>query len=118
MRETIRVIFSPYGRRTGPHFVLTMWDTGDSDIHGKTVVGYRLRSQGLTLFEGEDFYCSPLHAWDSDTTVRAIMGFLTLRPGDTDADYFAGYTQEQMDYCNHHAEYLSWEVSQRFGEDN
>ena len=84
---------------------------------GKSVLGYRLRSQDRTLFEGEDFGCSPLHTIDSDATMRSLMGFLTLRPGDTDADYFSDYTREQMDYCDQHAESLSWEVTQRFGED-
>jgi hypothetical protein len=38
------------------------------------------------------------------------MGFLTLKPGDTDSDYFAEYTPEQMDYCQRYAESLSCEV--------
>ncbi len=42
------------------------------------------------------------------------MGFLTLRPGDTDPDYFEDYTPEQHAYCDAHAEALSCEVSARF----
>ncbi len=68
------------------------------------------------LFEGEDFGCSPMHGIDSDATVAAIMAFLTLRPGDTDPEYFADYTPEQLAYCSEHAETLSCEVDCRFGE--
>lgn len=66
------------------------------------------------LFEGEDFGCSPCHAVDSDATVEGIMSFLTLRPGDTDAEYFESYTQAQLNYCAEHAEALRSEVDRRF----
>jgi hypothetical protein len=70
----------------------------------------------VVLFEGEDFRCSPLHGQDSDEAVKSLMNFLTCRPGDTDAEYFAKYTELQLDYCSQHAEVLSCEVSNRFGE--
>lgn len=70
----------------------------------------------VTLFEGDDFGASPLHAVDSDETVAALMGLLTLRPGDTDPDYFADYTPEQLRFCTEHAETLACEVEARFGE--
>ncbi len=44
------------------------------------------------------------------------MGFLTLRPGDTDQEYFDGYTDNQLQYADEHAETLSCEVCSRFGE--
>jgi hypothetical protein len=68
------------------------------------------------LFEGSDFHCSPLHAIDSNETVAALMGFLTLRKGDTDVEYFADYTPEQLGYSEEYAETLSCEVMARFGE--
>jgi hypothetical protein len=68
----------------------------------------------VTLFEGADFCCSPMDAIDSDATVAAILGFLTLRPGDTDAEYFDDYTDAQREYCTQHAEALSCEAMNRF----
>ncbi len=68
------------------------------------------------LFEGEDFCCAPSYAIDGDQCIASLMGFLTLRPGDTDREYFADYTPEQLEYCSHHAESLSCEVMNRFGE--
>jgi hypothetical protein len=58
-----------------------------------------------------------MHADDSDATIASLMTFLTLRPGDTDAEYFESYTPAQLDYCSHHAEALNCEVMHRFGED-
>jgi hypothetical protein len=77
-----------------------------------------MRGEGRprTLFEGEDFACSPCHAIDSDECIASLMGFLTLRPGDTDAEYFESYTPQQIDYCEQHAEALAGEVYSRFGE--
>ncbi len=116
MRDIIRKCrFAPYRRELGlPTFRLTVWDTG------KSCLGYELvmvtDGAPVVLFTGEDFGCSPLYAIDSDETMGAIMGFLTLRPGDTDSEYFANYTPEQLEYCSQHAEALSCEVFSRWGD--
>lgn len=112
-----RYIFRPYRKGMGPVFRLETWDTWRRDAMGKYVIGYCLKMDGEVLFEGEDFACSPLHACDSKETAAALMGFLTLRPGDTDAEYFEEYNQAQMDYAEQHAEALGIEVMNRFGCD-
>jgi hypothetical protein len=71
----------------------------------------------VVIFEGEDFAGSPMDGDDSDATMQALMGFLTLRPGDTDAEFFASDTEVQRDYRDHHAEALAMVVMDRFGED-
>lgn len=122
MSYTRRVIFTPYRRGQGPRFSLTIWDdlVPTWTSAGKPRVRYRLNMlQGspgtVTLFEGE-LTLGYGTATDSDEVVRSAMTFLTLRPGDTDDDYFAGYTPEQLAYCDEHAEALSVEVVNRFGE--
>lgn len=114
-----RITFRPY--TSGPSFTLTTWDTGRSGYGGKWLVGYKLTmrqgGKSTVLFQGEDFGSSPMHAIDSDETCRGIMAFLTLRPGDTDADYFEDYTQQQLDYCSEHAEALDSAVRDRFGDE-
>jgi hypothetical protein len=132
MRDIIRrCVFRPYAKGRGPVFTLTMWDTG-RQCGGKWQVGYRLTMSDSihythvgtryvkrdVLFEGEDFGCSPLHAIDSDASVEGLMSFLTLRPGDTDHEYFADYTPAQLDYCAQHAEALHAEVQARFCDEN
>ena len=106
--------FRPTGRAlrdvtlTGAERLLT-WDTGRKDRRGQTIIGYAFwpsyKNPGKPLFHGADFAGSPLHADNSDETLRALLGFLTLRPGDTDRDYFDGYTDEQMAYAQGDAEY-------------
>jgi hypothetical protein len=105
-------------------FKLMTWDTGRRVFgSGKSLIGYTLSVKETgrghswaVLFAGEDFGCSPLHAVDSDESCRSLMAFLTLRPGDTDREYFAGYTPEQLEFCSAHAEALACEVSRRFGD--
>ena len=110
------VVLRPYRKGTGPVFRLELWDTNTRDEFGKYRLGYRLKMDCNVLFEGEDFCCSPMHAVDSDESVASLLGFLTLRPGDTDSEYFADYTPDQLDYCSQHAESLAFEVISRFGE--
>jgi len=90
------------------NYVLTTWDSGRVDGRGQTRIRYELVDpHGHLLFEGDDFAGSPMHADDADETVRALLGFLTLRPGDTDAEYFASYTPEQLAFAEGEAEELS-----------
>lgn len=118
-----RCRFTPFGKGNGPTFSLTLWDPNRRDEHGKHILGYRLtmrelRKRPVVLFTGEDFHCAPGDAIDSDAAVEAIMSFLTLRPGDTDAEHFDGYTDAQRDYCGRWAETLSCDVQARFCDEN
>ena len=62
-------------------------------------LGYKLFSGGTLIFQGEDFGPSPMHAIDSDAAAFALLGFLTLKPGDTDREYFQDYTPAQLEWC-------------------
>lgn len=131
-----RVIFRPYRKGCGPTFILDTWDTGRTGYNGKWLVGYRLvmaepnpewrgdvsRNAGpktvrTVLFEGDEFSPGAGMCVDSDEAIEGLMGFLTLRPGDTDREYFDNYTPAQLEYCSQHAEALSCEVMRRFGRD-
>jgi hypothetical protein len=124
--RTVR--FTPYRKGMGPTFTLKLFYLGHyrigyrlamrehyNAIGGRILKHWHARPE-VTLFEGEDFRPSPMHSVDGDETVKALMCFLTLRPGDTDPDYFDSYTEVQKDYCSQHAESLSSEVYSRFGE--
>jgi hypothetical protein len=104
----------------GPTFTLVMRDAGTVDNRGVTTIAYKLTmrepgaKRSTVLFEASDYHGSPMHADDSDANVEGLMCFLTLRPGDTDPEYFDSYTPAQREYCKHHAESLSGEVGNRF----
>ena len=122
MKEKIRTVrFAPYMKGKGPTFILHVFDLNSYDRMGKARLGYELRirengNKSIILFKGEDFACSPMHGVDSNETVKSLMGFLILRPGDTDQEYFDSYSVGQLAYCNKHAEALSLAVMNKFGE--
>ena len=120
--EKLRTIrLAPYLKGAGPVWILTTWDTFLSDSRGKSILRYRMvqheNGKAHVLFQGEDFHCSPMYAIDSDKALASLLAFLTLRPGDTDPEYFEKYTEKQLAYCALHAESLSCYCSDRFGED-
>lgn len=89
-------------------FRLRMWDSGQQDKRGTTTIAYLFQDKNSrALFKGCDFNGSPLHADDSNECVRSLLSFLTLRPGDTDAEYFENYTADQLDFADTDAENLS-----------
>jgi hypothetical protein len=119
---TLRVdLFTPYRRGMGPRFVLKTFDLGAATYGfvGRSRIGYELTQRDpdgtrTVLFAGKDFSPSPMHAIDSRDTIAGLMGFLTLRPGDTDRAYFADYTPVQIAFAETHAESLSCAVDSRF----
>lgn len=116
MQELLRnVTLKPYRKGAGPTFCLKVWDTNKVNA-GKSVLAYRLTQSKprRVLFEGDDFGCSPCVCVDSDEMLVSLLGFLCLRPGDTDAEYFENYTEQQLEFCGHHAESLGFEALCRF----
>jgi hypothetical protein len=54
---------------------------------------------------------------DGDACLCGVMGFITLRPGDTDKEYFDGYTVEQMEWVEQEAEQLQmWGMEEAIGQ--
>lgn len=108
--RTLRVVrldnmkIAPWART----YILHTWDTYKRGDYGRSILGYAFGLEGETpLFVGADFTSPAGYAIDSDATLRSLMGFLTLRPGDTDSDYFAEYTEAQLAFCADDAEYMA-----------
>jgi hypothetical protein len=80
-------------------FTLRLWDTYRRDSRGQSILAYELKDGRTVVFSGDDFAGSPMHADDSLQTVCTLLAFLTCKPGDTDSEYFARYTSDQMDWC-------------------
>lgn len=111
--RTVRL--RPFGRGTKPCFTLTMWDTGRTGRLGHREIAYRLSCAGRTVFSGEDYGCPSHVPIDSDRCVASLMRFLTLRPGDTDAAYFEGYSREQLEFAQLFGEAMEVYCAERFG---
>lgn len=116
--RTVRL--RPYRKDCGPTFTLETFDCGYCYRIQRDKIGYRLRQHDhgrtVVLFEGSDIGNSPMYCIDSDRTVAAVLVLLTLKPGDTDSEYFEHYTAAQLEFCDTHAEALELESIRRFGE--
>jgi hypothetical protein len=78
---------------TFDNYKMTLRDTGRTGPYGKARVAYTFENpQGVVLFEGEDLFSSPLHDPEGRESAIALLGFLTVRKGDTDEEYFDKYT--------------------------
>jgi hypothetical protein len=112
MKDRIRTChFRPYRKGCGPTFTLEVFP-GESPRLGY-ILSQRESDRRVTIFSGDDFRPSPLHAEDSDEPIRALMGFLCLKPGDTDPEHFEGYNATQHEFADQHAEALWCEVLNR-----
>jgi len=84
------------------NFVLSLYDTHRTDEYGKHILAYVLawarQYTDAVIFRGDDLHCAPGTAIDSDEAAGVLLSFLSLKPGDTDDDYFKDYTQAQMNF--------------------
>lgn len=79
---------------------LRTFDTYGHMSTGQRKLAYIFQAPGRrVLFKGADYGCAPADPIDSDAALVGLLGFLTLKPGDTDSEYFDRYTPEQLDWC-------------------
>jgi hypothetical protein len=91
---------------------LSLYELTNSVGIGRHRIGYRMLWKSKLIFEGRDFGPSPLHAIDSRETALEVMGFLCLRKGDTDKEYFSEYTALQTAWSeSSECEYLGADCS-------
>src|SRR4051794_15616928 len=88
----------------GHGFRVEMFDNPDR-VFGKWKVPFKFRHKGRLIFESY-VGASPLHSTDGAETLAAILTFCSLRPGDTDAEFFADYTPRQLAWCRRWGETL------------
>jgi hypothetical protein len=92
-------------------FEITSWDGNVYTVKlerigryrptGGEFVQYRFYQPGAKrpLFSGDDFGTSPMDAVLSEASAMGLLGFLTCQPGDTDDDFFKGYTPKQREWA-------------------
>jgi len=77
---------------------------------------YELTAGAEVIFTGDDLGSSA-DGCSTDQAARSALSFLTLRPGDTDADYFNDYTPAQQAWRDAHAEALAMALYTEHGEE-
>lgn len=90
---------------------VVMRSRGRDQVQVSERVGYRFYTGDRLIFEGVDFFTPLGMTRDMRRVAGELLCFLTLREGDTDADYFDDYTPAQLAWRDYYAEDLSAEVS-------
>ncbi len=93
-------------------FLVELFDTHKFQEPNHNQLGYRLWDKDEVIFEGSDLG-SPRHEkMGSSIQIISLLGFLSLRDGDTDAEYFDSYTRRQLEWRDERAEDLGlWAYS-------
>jgi hypothetical protein len=65
---------------------------------GTEKVQYYFFYNDKLIFQGNDFRPSPMHDKYSIDSIVSLLGFLTLKKGDTDKEYFKDYTSDQWNW--------------------
>jgi hypothetical protein len=104
-QRTLRNVTFSSGLTTVADHRLHIWETGKRCHTGQWEIGYAFYPAGASepLFAGDDYGCAPSDAIDSDACLLGIISFLCLKPGDTDDEYFAEYTEAQLDWATSYA---------------
>jgi hypothetical protein len=118
----LRVILRPFRDSGAARYRLDMFDSHETDRDGKYRVCYVFSrlvkgKRAEVLFTGDDYCPGRGTAIDSIESARGLLGFLTLRPGDTDSEYFERYSDAQRAFAATDAEAVACEVEGRFGEE-
>lgn len=95
--NALRNVRTPGGGR------LLTWDVNKRAATGQHMVGYAFwpadALDSEPLFLGDDCGVAPSDAIDSDAAMFGVLGWLVLKPGDTDAEFFEHYTAAQLGWC-------------------
>lgn len=101
-------------------YYLFVWDTYARGDLGHTHLGYRfVAPNGTILFQGTEYGVPGGVAIDSDEMLIELLKWFTLKPGDTDDEYFEKYTPEQLEFAeSDDAQQLALDLEYGHGEGN
>lgn len=88
--------------------------------HGHTRLDILATLDGKVLFPvGATYVGIPFHASiDGIYAKEAVASCIAMKPGDTDEDYFAKYTEEQRKFAELFGEELQMQISCRWHDEN
>ncbi|HEY6117460.1 MAG TPA: hypothetical protein VI172_16020 [Candidatus Dormibacteraeota bacterium] len=93
------------------------WSSG-WDSAGRVKLTVEVRHGGKVIFPVGRLCCALHGSSDGIAAKELVMSLVAMRPGDTDADYFAGYTPEQLAWVTEHGEALGIEREARYCDED
>lgn len=119
-----------YALSDGTRLYIQAEHTGRYESRGTSIITIQAIHTGLRplidgwnkfrciLWKSGETWCSPspLHEDDSDAVKALVTSLVSIKPGDTDSDYFAHHTPEQLAFCERYGEELSMLSEERYGQ--
>lgn len=122
---TLRVRVAPYDwttkNSTPSMVVVRAFETPYTySASGHTRIDVEVRHNGRIVFPVGATWCAVPAGCTTDG-IRAkelVLATIAMRPGDTDSEYFASYTPEQLAFSERYGEELSCERERRYCDEN
>jgi len=110
---TLRV---PPMRQGEPAIMVRAYDAPRPSETGHNYIDLEVRHGREVIFPRGQLFCG-VNQWTSidGTEARELaLSAVAMKPGDTDRDYFAGYTPAQLAWAEEHGEHVSAYREHRF----
>lgn len=102
--------------RNEPLVIVNVYDNWQ--IGPRVRLDIEVRQGGRVIFPRGALWVGLPGHWSSDgrQAREAVLSCVAMRPGDTDRDYFDGYTPEQLDWARAHGETIAMIAADRYGD--
>ncbi len=98
--------------------VINAYDANHTGPMGHSRIDVEVKVDGAVLFPRGELYCAvnSSTAIDSKAAKALVMSLVAMKPGDTDADYFAGYSEAQLAFASAYGEEIQMICTDRYGD--
>jgi hypothetical protein len=98
----------------GRRITVTAYDGLGWDSAGRVRLTVEVRHAGRVIVPRGQLTCA-LHGTSDGTSARElVLALVGMKPGDTDRDYFEGYTPAQLEWARTHGETIDCEREFRY----
>jgi hypothetical protein len=108
----------PYTRKK--RIEIKAWDRPDpaDNPTGHSYIDVEVKHGAAVIFPRGQLYCG-VNQWtatDGEAAKALVLSLVAMKPGDTDEDYFEGYSDDQKAWANEYGDVISMTASYRYGE--
>ena len=93
--------------------LVPQWDSA-----GRVRLTVEVKHGSTVVFPKGQLTCALHGTSDSIEAKELVMSLVAMQPGDTDADYFADYTPEQLAWVTEHGETLDMVCDTRYRDED
>ena len=100
--------------------IITAWDKPKQPSTGHHYIDIEVRHGGKVIFPRGQLYCG-VNQWTTTDGMQArelVLTTVAMKPGDTDAEYFEYYTDDQKDWAMAYGEDISMVKQDRYCDES